>query len=121
VGRGVHYGSATDAAPRYRGGHACLDALDKRPRTVSATGEVPWLQPYPDELLDELAGDDGSKPTRRGLRRAFSYSADPEPDQPVGQVIVAVAGWTWTRAKHALGYRTREGGYLAGMLREAAA
>jgi RNA polymerase sigma-70 factor (TIGR02960 family) len=38
--------------------NACLDALDKRPRTVSATGEVLWLQPYPDELLDELAGDD---------------------------------------------------------------
>jgi RNA polymerase sigma-70 factor (TIGR02960 family) len=35
--------------------NACLDALDKRPRTVSATGEVLWLQPYPDELLEELA------------------------------------------------------------------
>ena len=34
--------------------NACLDALDKRPRTVSATGEILWLQPYPDELLDEL-------------------------------------------------------------------
>ena len=40
--------------------NACLDALDKRPRTVSVTGEVLWLQPYPDELLEELvgAGDD---------------------------------------------------------------
>jgi RNA polymerase sigma factor (sigma-70 family) len=40
--------------------NACLDALDKRPRTVSANGEVLWLQPYPDELLEELvgAGDD---------------------------------------------------------------
>jgi RNA polymerase sigma-70 factor (TIGR02960 family) len=35
--------------------NACLDALDKRPRTVSATGEIGWLQPYPDELLDEVA------------------------------------------------------------------
>jgi len=33
--------------------NACLDALDKRPRTPSANGEVLWLQPYPDELLDE--------------------------------------------------------------------
>ena len=32
--------------------NACLDALDKRPRTVSPTGEVLWLQPYPDELLE---------------------------------------------------------------------
>jgi RNA polymerase sigma-70 factor (TIGR02960 family) len=39
--------------------NACLDALDKRPRTVSATGEVLWLQPYPDELLDELASEAG--------------------------------------------------------------
>jgi len=40
--------------------NACLDALDKRPRAVSANGEVLWLQPYPDELLEELvgAGDD---------------------------------------------------------------
>jgi RNA polymerase sigma-70 factor (ECF subfamily) len=38
--------------------NACLDALDKRPRTVSPAGEVLWLQPYPDELLDELAADD---------------------------------------------------------------
>jgi RNA polymerase sigma-70 factor, ECF subfamily len=37
--------------------NACLDALDKRPRSVSATGEVLWLQPYPDTLLDELAGE----------------------------------------------------------------
>jgi RNA polymerase sigma-70 factor (TIGR02960 family) len=40
--------------------NACLDAVDKRPRTLSANGEVLWLQPYPDELLEELvgAGDD---------------------------------------------------------------
>lgn len=34
--------------------NACLDALDKRPRVPSATGEVLWLQPYPDALLAEL-------------------------------------------------------------------
>src|SRR5688572_14810562 len=37
--------------------NACLDALDKRPRTVSSTGEVLWLQPYPDQLLEELGGE----------------------------------------------------------------
>jgi RNA polymerase sigma-70 factor (TIGR02960 family) len=41
--------------------NACLDALDKRPRTVSPTGEVHWLQPFPDELLDQLA-DEGGDP-----------------------------------------------------------
>jgi RNA polymerase sigma-70 factor (ECF subfamily) len=39
--------------------NACLDALDKRPRNVSPTGEVLWLQPYPDELLDELPSEAG--------------------------------------------------------------
>jgi RNA polymerase sigma-70 factor (ECF subfamily) len=34
--------------------NACLDALDKRPRRPSASGEVAWLQPYPDELLEQL-------------------------------------------------------------------
>jgi RNA polymerase sigma-70 factor, ECF subfamily len=37
--------------------NACLDALDKRPRSVSSSGEVLWLQPYPDQLLEELAGE----------------------------------------------------------------
>jgi RNA polymerase sigma-70 factor (ECF subfamily) len=39
--------------------NACLDALDKRPRAATATGEVLWLQPYPDALLDELADERG--------------------------------------------------------------
>jgi len=34
--------------------NACLDALDKRPRRPSASGEIGWLQPYPDELLEQL-------------------------------------------------------------------
>jgi RNA polymerase sigma-70 factor (TIGR02960 family) len=40
--------------------NVCLDAIrrnNRRPRerTLSSLGEVPWLQPYPDRLLDELA------------------------------------------------------------------
>jgi len=40
--------------------NACLDALDKRPRTPTATGEVPWLQPFPDDRLGApvAEGDD---------------------------------------------------------------
>src|SRR4051812_34257957 len=38
--------------------NACLDALDKRPRTVSGSGEISWLQPYPDPLFDELVAED---------------------------------------------------------------
>ena len=48
--------------------NACLDALDKRPRSVSATGEVLWLQPFPDTLLDELAAD-GDDPEAETVAR----------------------------------------------------
>jgi RNA polymerase sigma-70 factor (ECF subfamily) len=37
--------------------NACLDLLRSKPRRVAASGsfaEVPWLEPYPDRLLDEL-------------------------------------------------------------------
>src|SRR3954454_1013394 len=33
--------------------NACLASLASRPRRVSPQSEVPWLQPYPDELLNE--------------------------------------------------------------------
>jgi RNA polymerase sigma-70 factor, ECF subfamily len=44
--------------------NACLDALERRPRTASAhrgappLAEVPWLQPYPDRLLEEVPSGD---------------------------------------------------------------
>jgi RNA polymerase sigma-70 factor, ECF subfamily len=37
--------------------NACLDALQRRPQVSQATeplAEVPWLEPYPDELIDDL-------------------------------------------------------------------
>jgi RNA polymerase sigma-70 factor (TIGR02960 family) len=40
--------------------NACLDAIRKRGRQVpalSSFAEVPWLQPYPDQLLDEAAAE----------------------------------------------------------------
>jgi RNA polymerase sigma-70 factor (ECF subfamily) len=38
--------------------NACLDALRRRPRRPSADGEVLWLQPYPDRLLEDVAAAD---------------------------------------------------------------
>jgi RNA polymerase sigma-70 factor (ECF subfamily) len=40
--------------------NVCLDAIrraNRRPpsRSLTSLGEVPWLQPYPDQLLDEIA------------------------------------------------------------------
>jgi RNA polymerase sigma-70 factor, ECF subfamily len=43
--------------------NACLDALQRRPRVVAQDGanaaaEVPWLQPYPDDLLEVVPAKD---------------------------------------------------------------
>ncbi|MBE2317270.1 RNA polymerase subunit sigma-70 [Solirubrobacter sp. CPCC 204708] len=35
--------------------NTCLDALRAKKRRAPAQGEIPWLQPYPDRLLDEVA------------------------------------------------------------------
>src|ERR671915_187295 len=43
--------------------NVCLDALrrrSRRPTAVSSFGEIPWLQPYPDVLLDELPAAEDS-------------------------------------------------------------
>ena len=53
--RETYEGRASVRAWLYRiATNACLDALDKRPRRPSASGEIAWLQPYPDELLEQL-------------------------------------------------------------------
>ena len=44
--------------------NACLDALERRPRValdhegVRPLAEIPWLQPYPDQLLEGVAASD---------------------------------------------------------------
>jgi RNA polymerase sigma-70 factor (ECF subfamily) len=42
--------------------NACLDLLARRRPEPATGGEVPWLQPYPDRLLDELRADDADQP-----------------------------------------------------------
>jgi RNA polymerase sigma-70 factor (TIGR02960 family) len=42
--------------------NACLDLLEKKRPKAAAGGEVVWLQPYPDRLLDELLADDADEP-----------------------------------------------------------
>jgi RNA polymerase sigma-70 factor, ECF subfamily len=58
--RSTYAGRASVRAWLYRiATNACLDALERRPRVPSETGEVLWLQPIPDELLEQVAtGDD---------------------------------------------------------------
>jgi RNA polymerase sigma-70 factor (TIGR02960 family) len=42
--------------------NACLDLLAKRRPHAAIGGEVLWLQPYPDRLLDELPAGDADEP-----------------------------------------------------------
>ena len=42
--------------------NASLDLLARRRPEPAVGGEVPWLQPYPDRLLDELAADEADAP-----------------------------------------------------------
>ncbi len=55
--RETYAGRSTFRAWLYRiATNACLDELARRPRRPSG-GEVPWLQPYPDELLEAIPAE----------------------------------------------------------------
>jgi RNA polymerase sigma-70 factor (TIGR02960 family) len=49
--------------------NACLDLLEKRRPAPATGGEVPWLQPYPDWLLDELPAGDADAPESMAVAR----------------------------------------------------
>ncbi len=72
--------------------NACLDALDKRPRTPTADGEVLWLQPYPDALLEELPdGREGPEDValaRETLELAFVVAIQHLPPLPRAVLVL---------------------------------
>ncbi|BBH68865.1 RNA polymerase sigma factor [Actinoplanes sp. OR16] len=49
--------------------NACLDLLAKRRPQPATGGEVPWLQPYPDALLDELPAAGADEPEALAVAR----------------------------------------------------
>ncbi len=49
--------------------NACLDLLAKRRPDPAVGGEVLWLQPYPDQLLDELPAGDADHPEAAAVAR----------------------------------------------------
>jgi RNA polymerase sigma-70 factor (ECF subfamily) len=62
-GRETFEGRSTFRAWLYRiATNTCLDLLAKRRPEAATGGEVPWLQPYPDRLLDELPAVDTDGP-----------------------------------------------------------
>ena len=63
-------GRATFRAWLYRiATNACLDLLAKRRPEPATGGEVLWLQPYPDRLLDELPATGADEPEALAVAR----------------------------------------------------
>jgi RNA polymerase sigma-70 factor, ECF subfamily len=92
-------GRSTARAWLYRiATNACLDALARRPRKPHG-GEVPWLQPYPDELLEGIA-EPGAEPDvavaeRETIELAFMVAIQHLAPRPRAALILRdVLGWS---------------------------
>ncbi len=82
--------------------NACLDALARRrSRPVEVEGgygELPWLQPYPDHLLDEVAaseaGPDSTVVAKETIELAFMAAIQHlPPNQRAVLILRDVLGW----------------------------
>jgi RNA polymerase sigma-70 factor (ECF subfamily) len=80
--------------------NACLDSLRKSRRQVPSLGsvaDVPWLQPYPDRLLDEIGPDepDSVVVARETIELAFVAALQLLPPRQRAVLIARdVLGWS---------------------------
>jgi len=94
--RETYAGRASVRAWLYRiATNACLDTLEKRPRTPTEDGEVPWLQPIPDDLLLAAADEtDAEVVARETVELAFLVALQFLPPRPRAVLILRdVLGW----------------------------
>jgi RNA polymerase sigma-70 factor (ECF subfamily) len=79
--------------------NACLDLLAKRRPEPATGGEVPWLQPYPDRLLDEVPAGDVDEPeavavARETIELAYLVAVQHLAPRPRAVLILRdVLGW----------------------------
>src|SRR4051812_14682214 len=79
--------------------NACLDLLAKRRPEPAIGGEVPWLQPYPDRLLDELPAGGADEPetvavARETIELAYLVAVQHLAPRPRAALILRdVVGW----------------------------
>ena len=79
--------------------NACLDVLRRRPRRAGDHGSIPWLQPFPDELLEETAAGDVQPETvnvaRETVELAFLVAIQHlPPKQRAALILRDVLGWS---------------------------
>jgi len=85
--------------------NACLDVIERRPRTARAgegskpLAEVPWLQPYPDEALEAVpsadAEPDAEVVARETMELAFIAAIQLlPPKQRAALILRDVLGWS---------------------------
>jgi RNA polymerase sigma-70 factor (ECF subfamily) len=90
--------------------NACLDSLRQRPRRVvhhpaiaeherGAPAEIPWLQPFPDQLLEEIAASDDEPDAavvaRETVELAFLVAIQHLPPMQRATLILRdVLGWS---------------------------
>ncbi len=106
--RATYAGRSTFRAWLYRiATNACLDELARRPRRPSG-GEVPWLQPYPDALLEAVpaeAGDpDAAAVEKETIELAFMVAIQHlQPKARAALILRDVLGWPAKDAAALLG------------------
>jgi RNA polymerase sigma-70 factor, ECF subfamily len=93
--------------------NACFDALARRPRVEPAQGtpplaEVPWLQPYPDHLLEGIAASDDQPETelvaKETIELAFIAAIQLLPPRQRAVLISRdVLGWSAAESATLLG------------------
>src|SRR5579864_8906149 len=92
--------------------NVCLDMLRSRRSLskMSSFGDVPWLQPYPDALLDEvLAGPEEDQPEEIAVRRetiSLAFLAALQllpPRQRAALIARDVLGWPASEVAETLG------------------
>ena len=106
-GRDSFDGSSLMRAWLYRiATNVCLDTLRRNARRLATThsfAEVPWLQPYPDRLLDEVAPSDQQPDAvvveRETIELAFLAAMQVLPPRQRAAFIVRdVLGWSASEA-----------------------
>ena len=89
--------------------NACLDALQRRPRLAAPhagarpLAEIPWLQPYPDQLLEGMAseedGPEAALVAKETIELAFIAAIQLLPaKQRVALIARDVLGWSAAEA-----------------------